>query len=203
MHRFLMITAVILALCVSIVFAHRVLVYKEIFSNAFTERLRLDSRLVDGQWTWREIHPGRNTFEEAKQLLRRVSEDGFAKQMSVIESEDQINWVKFGSPLWTGSLRSDADPASPRVYAVVINPPQGHLRLGDVLNLYGTPFIMPDSYGYRRSLCFPQGICVTTESMLQPTRMMPSDEVLTVSYMIPHLMYASVSDAKWQGFRRY
>src|SRR5262245_50027127 len=98
MRRFFTIASIIFALCTTIVFAHHVLAYKEIFSNAFTERLRLDTKLSDGQWTWREIHPGRDTLTYATQLLRRVSDDGFAKQMTLIEGEDQVNWVKFGSP---------------------------------------------------------------------------------------------------------
>jgi hypothetical protein len=63
MRRFLIVTANVFAICTSIVFAHRVLAYKETFSNAFVERLSLDSKLIAGQWTWREIYPKRHTME--------------------------------------------------------------------------------------------------------------------------------------------
>ena len=203
MRKFLVVTAGIFALCMIVMFVHRTLTHTEASNATFIEQIKRDSRTVDAQWTWREVYPGRDTMEYALRLLQRSNENGYSRQLKVQQNPATIDWRTDSAPRWNGSVLADNNVPPPHVYAIVIRPPPYAVMLGDMLLTYGTPLNSPVSYGSTRNLCFEYGVCITIDRSQQSTRIFPYQAVKSITYMPTAVVTRSLSDLKWQGFRRY
>ncbi|MBX3065423.1 MAG: hypothetical protein KF726_20780, partial [Anaerolineae bacterium] len=132
----------------------------------FVTQLRQDSMLIDGQWRWREIYPGRDSMEYARLLMDRNNQGFFS---SITGSpENRIDWISDSG--WSGQVFRDNEVPPPHVYSVVLRAPyalpadvQPPLIFGEALLAYGSPRWSYYVDGSTRSICFRYGVCATVD----------------------------------------
>ncbi|MBX3084366.1 MAG: hypothetical protein KF716_22205 [Anaerolineae bacterium] len=199
MRRFVVVIAAVFLGCLLVVVGERAIASAATTDNAVIQRLVRDSQVVDRQWTWRAIYPGRDTMEYAFRLLQDSRADSFYQPIKIQRNQSYIDWTMSTDPAWAGSIFSDNDLPPPHVYAVGIDPPRGYLTLGDVLLIYGLPI----EYTDQQALCFPHGACVSFLAASSSGRLSPHDRVLLITYITARVVERARSDFRWQGFRRY
>jgi hypothetical protein len=203
MTRLITLLLLLIGILASGVAATRALGSSTVEEQRFAHLLSQDSALLDGQWRWREVFPGRDTMEYAR-LLLHASTPGFFTAITG-SPETRIDW--FSGTGWNGQLFRDNDVPPPHVYSIVLRAPPSlpsPLTLGEAILIYGMPawsYTINDS----RYICFAYGVCAMMA--LRHERLSPRMAVISLSYLptavVERQQRLTKTATIWRGFTVY